>query len=509
MAGVKNFSDQVLNVWRGSTPAARVGLVLLVLLSATLVTGVGYWSMQPYFVTLASDLQPETMTALMAELDKQNIAYEIGGGGNVLKVDKRNWSRAQVLARSVGAETSGSAVETLSPLDNALNRPSVERRNLEKLVSQAIGQIKAVEQATVLLNIPENHPFLRNRSEPSASVVLTLRKNEPFGELQANAIAELVANSVQGLVPQRVAITDTEGKKYTVSDEDNMALTRQDEYRIQRERDLSDRARTMLARSLGHENVAVSVAAEFEFPDKERNAVTYDASNKAVSSEMLKSSKTTGQDQFSAGAAGAASNINSNIAPPGSGPVTLNVTEDSETKYDNSKITETQRERTPRLLKLTVSVVVNSKGLTDDAGAVPPAIQESFEEIVKNAIGFQEERDQIAVKFLEFKDPLAEVGTPASGIPWPQINEILRNVSLAVGALVAFVIAWLVLGRIKSNPSLAASTAAPAAATSRLEDLGKLAGENPEVFARIIAAWANSSAGSNENRGNEAERKAA
>ncbi len=505
MGGVKNFSDQLVSIWQGSTPAARIGLILLALLCTGIVGGVGYWSMQPYYVTLASDLDPETMSSLVAELDRSNIAYEIRGAGSSLAVDKREWSRAQMLAKSRGVSTSSAGTpESLSPLDNPLNLQSVQRRNLENSLANSIRRYKFVEDAVVHLNQPERQAFVRNREQPSASVVLTLRRNERFSDVQAATIAALVAGSVQGLTPQRVTITDSNGNNYTVPDGHLAGLSHQEEYRYMREQELASRAHSMLAKYVGHENIVVQVTADFSFPDAETSIVTFDPKNKVVISEDIQSSTDTAADPYAlgtppangasggAGPAGMASNIGNQGLAAGSKTVTSK-TENTNAVYENSKTTSVQRERTPRMNLMTVSVLGNTKVLEDASGTIPAATKTSIENVVKQAIGFVDDRDLITVEFFPFADLGGEEQTPTSAIPWEQITEILRNVSLAVGALVALVVAWLLLGRMKPAPLDNAAGSAAAGAV-RLEQLGKLVDENPEVFSRIVAAWAISTA---------------
>jgi flagellar biosynthesis/type III secretory pathway M-ring protein FliF/YscJ len=197
------------------------------------------------------------------------------------------------------------------------------------------------------------------------------------------------------------------------------------------------------------------------------------------------------------GGAGVVSNLSTQGQASGNAKVVTSKTEDATTKYEVSKTSLVQRERTPILKLMTVSVLGNTTALKDDTGQVPADMKARIESIVTNAIGFVEGRDTINVEFLPFAELEAVESTPVSAIPWGQITEILRNASLAVGALVAFVVAWLLLGRLKPSP-IDSSPASSGAGSARLDQLGKLVEENPEVFSRIVAAWATSTAGSGQ-----------
>ena len=68
----------------------------------------------------------------------------------------------------------------------------------------------------------------------------------------------------------------------------------------------------------------------------------------------------------------------------------------------------------------------------------------------------------------------------------PTYFNLVRNASLGIASLVALVLGYAVLKRIRPLPG----SSAPAEESSRgLETLGSLAEENPEVVARLLTAW--------------------
>jgi hypothetical protein len=93
----------------------RFGIVLLSLLCATVIGGVGYWSSLPQYVELASGLEPTEFSDIVTELDRAGIFLdEMKGAGNTLFVDRRYWSQAQGILRQKGpvsAENTGAAAD--------------------------------------------------------------------------------------------------------------------------------------------------------------------------------------------------------------------------------------------------------------------------------------------------------------------------------------------------------------------------------------------------------------
>ncbi len=87
--------------------------------------------------------------------------------------------------------------------------------------------------------MPKSHDFLRADDEPTASVLLTMKRNERLTEREANAIVQIVSKAVDRMKPQSVTISDTEGNVFNSPDENLAVVGRQDEYGAMREHELS------------------------------------------------------------------------------------------------------------------------------------------------------------------------------------------------------------------------------------------------------------------------------
>jgi flagellar M-ring protein FliF len=488
-------------IWQSSTPAARVSIVTLLVLCFGLVIGVGYWSAQPSYVTLVSDLDSATTTEIVTALERGGIQYQMINAGTVIQVDKRNYSRAKQIANSNGAQVDNLALE---PAPGFGSGPSweneIKRRNQERQISTTILRFPMIEKAVVHLSLPEVHPFIRDRVEAKASVVLTIKRSAEFGEQHAQAISSLVANAVVGLKPSNISITDTNGRTYSAANESVAVLTRQEDFRMERERILASRAQQQLAH-LGYENFTVSVTADFDFKEANTTKTQYDPDGKVVVMEKNKKDKVTSADDIAAGAAGVGPNLNATGINAVPGSQVKQVSTDTTTEYANSQTTTTHIERAPTLTKLTVSVVVNEKaaGVVDAQGVLNPEMKDNVTDTIKNAVGFIEDRDSISVVFTPFPEmPVTEV--VATPIPWEQINEIVRNVSLGIAAVIALALGFFVLRTMKPAPLTESIAATSVESAPGLGQLGELLKNNPEAFAQIVAAWANIGEGNGDSK---------
>ena len=494
MQTLKSFLDQSLLIWKDSTAAARFGIGLLLVICVGAILGVGIWSYQPHYVVLASDLAPDKAAKVIDALDAADIAYQMKGSGSIILVDKRKWSRAQIAAGKLGIGETGSALEDVTPWMDPLNQQNIFRRNLERQLEDSIARFKSIESADVHLSIPEKQAFIRRTSEPSAAVMIEIARNTQFGESQAGAIASLVANAVAGLTTLNVSITDSAGNVYA-TDESMGRLSKQEEYRLNREHELSEKAERILSRFLGFGNASVAVTTDYTFPEGTTTTTEFDPEKKVVIDETIKSTSSTGQDSQAGGAAGTASNVGENPTTRSGKTAVTSKTEDLTSKYEVSKTQRTESVNTPVLSMMTVSVLVNSKSVEDESQTIPADMKTQVESLVRQAVGIRDERDQITVEFFEFVDPLPLAEPVGAPMPWDQINSVLKNISLGIAAIVALLIAMKVLKKIQPDPATGQEVVAR---SQQVDQLSELVRENPEVFSKIIASWSSQTSDSGD-----------
>ena len=468
MQTLKSFLDQSLLIWKDSTAAARFGLALLMILCVGSIIGVGVWSSQPYYVLLASDLEPDKVGKLVDALAAADIAYDIKGTGMVY-VDKREWPRAQIAAGKLGVGNSDSALEDVSPWMDPLNQQHIFRRNQEKQLEDSIARFEQIESADVHLSIPERQAFIRQRNAPSASVVLKIMSGHRLNEEVAVSISSMVANAIDGLSNEMVSITDTMGTKYD-TDHSMGRLSKQEEYRVMRERELALRAERILSKFLGFGNATVAVSAEYTFHDGETKTTEYDPDKKVVFDETINSTSTTG---------------GSGEGSDSRGGGVLTKSEDLNSKYEISKTERIEKNSSPSKDRMSVSVLVNTTAIE---GEDPVEMKTKVEAIVAQAVGLNNVKDEITVEFFKFVDPLPAEVPAGFTFPWEQVNQVLKNLSLGIAAMVALFVAFKVLRKIQPDPPAASEVVDR---TSQVSQLSELVQQNPEVFSRIISSWSN------------------
>ncbi len=489
MQTLKSFLNQSLLIWRDSTGAGRVGIALLLTICVGGIISVGIWSAQPNYVVLARDIDDPTQAAkIMAALDAENITYQIKGSGSMIMVGSSKLSRARIAAGKAGLTSAGSEMEEISPWMDPVSQQYYLNTNLERRLKVDIEKIRSVKSANVHLSIPEKQAFIRQSTDPTASVLIETSHLEKFNEADAAAIADFVASAVPGLLPSSVSVSDTQGNQYS-TDTEGMNLSKKEEFVAERESALKRKAENQLRNLFGWGNFNVEVTADYKF----ENAVQ--ESRELGPDKFLIQENIKQQMDIAAGPASGIAGTGANLGNPALAPIGTATQaaanksqlkmEEQESKWDFSELKRTETIDGALLNALSIAVTINKQ----DRDATQIAeLKTTLESSIGTACGVRIGKDQITVDFIDFvtEEPLDPVAT--STIPWDQINEILKNISLGVAALVALFIAFRTFKKFQPDPIVTSEAAA--APTSQLTQLSELVKQNPEVFAKIIDSWA-------------------
>src|SRR5262249_61516751 len=158
----------------------------------------------PQMTPLFTDLSFEDSAAIVKDLERQGIPYELRNDNAIVLVPKDRVTRLRMKLAEAGLPKGGSVGYEIFDKSDALGATSFVH-NVNHL--RALDRVQA---ARVHLELPERPLFSRDKVEVSASIVLKVRGTlEPQ---QVRAIRHLVASAVNGLKPERVSIVDEAGR---------------------------------------------------------------------------------------------------------------------------------------------------------------------------------------------------------------------------------------------------------------------------------------------------------
>jgi len=518
--------------------AALVGVFAFIILRVTAP------QMSPVF----TDLTPEDSAAIVKDLERQGISYELKNDGAIVMVPRDKMTRIRMKLAEGGLPKGGGVGYEIFDKSDTLGATSFVQninhlRALEGELARTIKAIDRVQAARVHLVLPERPLFSRDKVEPSASIVLRVR-----GALEANqvrSIRHLVASAVNGLKPQRVSIVDesgnllADGAGTSVADGvGGSAEERQSGY----EKRLKDHVESIVSSVVGPGRARVQLSAEFDF-----NRITETLDKFDPEGRVLRSSQTReetaatdnkdGQVTVGNELPGAALNQNANSNPQNATSRDQSKKSEEIVNYEISRTTKTEVTEGGRIKRVSAAVLVDGSYGKNEKGETvyQPRTKEELDRIgalVRSAIGFDQKRgDQVEIVNLRFAEaPATPIQEPGGFLSFLQLtkDDLMRAIELAVMGLLALVVVLFVVrplvrrilaedprqavGAVAGTPAIAASAhdlpeiAAPAipSQTSKMIDMaqvqgqvhaesmrkvGEIAERNPHETVAIVRQW--------------------
>lgn len=322
-------------------------------------------------------------------------------------------------------------------------------------LARAIERIDGVQHATVLLAIPKDNVFAREKSRPSAAVVVTLKPNAYLTPENVNTIRMTVAASVHNLLQKDVSVTDQNGRQLSAevkADTAESKIQREFELRTMREAQYRDKLDAILAPMLGLGNYSAEVDVTLDTTVQEETSQLYNPDSQAVRSETLKE-QAGGEDKTNPyGVPGSLSN-----QPPANAAIPQQLKNGTATATDGSSNRKESREAvrnyevdttmrhtispTNVVQRLTVSVAVDYVRSLDKDGYVTytPRSQEDLNKIadlVSGGLGLNDARgDFVKVETVSF--PHDDIKPP---LPWYEQEFFFRLVRIGGSVLIVLMV---------------------------------------------------------------------
>jgi flagellar M-ring protein FliF len=486
----------------------------------------------PQLTTLFTELSLEDSSAIIKDLERQAIPYELRNDGAAIMVPKDKVTRLRMKLAEGGLPKGGGVGYEIFDKSDALGTTSFVQninhlRALEGELARTIHAIDRVQAARVHLVLPERPLFSREAPQPSASIVVRVRGAlEPQ---QIRAIRHLVASAVNGLKPQRVSIVDEAGQLLAdgaSGDADNSIA---DERRAGFEKRMRNQVEAIVSSVVGAGRARVQLSADFDY-----NKVTQTSDRFDPEGRVLRSSQT--REESSATADNTGQVTVNNELPGNQSKDNPSTARDQSKKteetnnYEISRITKTEVTEAGRVNRISVAVLVDGSYTKNEKGEM--VYQERGKDqldriaaLVRSSIGFDQKRgDQVEVVNLKFAEApvVPPVAEPAGLLGMLQFtkDDVMYVVELGVMMLLSLVVLFMVVRplvkRILASEEVVSHTEVPALtdenhnlipgpnATAQMIDVaqvqgqvhaqsvhrvGELAERNPNETASIVRQW--------------------
>ncbi|HEY8578154.1 MAG TPA: flagellar basal-body MS-ring/collar protein FliF [Devosia sp.] len=453
--GVENFSQLINRIGLPRLAAMAVVAVLMLGFFAFLITR----SQTPNMAPLYTGLSLEDSSAIITELQSLNVPYELRGEGETILIPRDQITTTRMTLAGSGLPQRGQVGYEIFDQQSTLGATSFVQnlnnvRALEGELARTITSLNRIKSARVHLVLPERELFRRERTEPSASIVLSVRGQLATGEIRS--IQHLVASAIEGLTPSRVSIVDDQGNLLAsgTGDEAEGALAGDAAERtLGYENRLRTRVEDMLANVVGPGRARVEVSAEIDFNRSTTTEERFDPESQVVRSSQVRES-----ENITAGADGqvtVANELPGASQNNGAGGATEQGTTSEEvTNYEISKTTQTAVTEAGSVKRLSVAVVVDGSYATDASGTATytPRTADEIAQIltlVRSAVGYSETRgDSVEVVNMQFAErpELAPTGTDAAGglLDFTR-DDLMNGAEMAVTLLIALALVFFVM----------------------------------------------------------------
>jgi flagellar M-ring protein FliF len=238
-----------------------------------------------------SKLPTEQLIKTLDFLDANQVEYR--QENNTISVPTSDYQNIKLLLAREGLTNEPTQGNDILMKDMGFGvSQRMERERLkygrELQLAKTIEQLQSISSAKVLLAIPKENIFARREKNPSATVVLTLQRGRLLSAEEVDAVVDIIASAVQGLSPNRVTVTDQNGRLLNSGSQNSISSRSRNEFDLEqkREQEYMDKIDTILIPVVGLGNYTAQVDVMMDFTNTEETARRYNSDLPALRSEM-------------------------------------------------------------------------------------------------------------------------------------------------------------------------------------------------------------------------------
>lgn len=391
---IAQYRDRLTGYWNNFSNKQKtllISTIAIILLAIILLTI--QFSKTEYEVAF-TNLDSTDAAGIMSHLDSSGIPYKLSPDGTSISVPSKEASRVKVDVGSQGIVKNGSIGweafnESSSLIGMTDNEFSVKYRSaLNGEVEQLLKRMKGVQDAKVLINLPEENVFAspEEQQKASASIVIGFKPGYRPNQEAVDGYFNLVKTSIPNLPIENISISSSDDTvllptgqggnigSLTTAVQENMALQKKFES------DVSRSVKQFLSKLTGPDKIEVLVASTLNFDQiiEKNNLVTpVDTENMRgieISAQRIQKSY-TGEGNPDSGIPGTGTEDVPGYPAAGSNSGVSSEESSSTINYEVNRITK-DIVASPYVIKdLTINVAVE-----------PPAGQETLDQTTRDAI---------------------------------------------------------------------------------------------------------------------------
>jgi flagellar M-ring protein FliF len=473
--GLIQVVNQLTAVWKQLGFNQKVTVALATLGVVAGLIAITFFSGRTSYSLLYGRLDEAEAARVVAALDDAKVAYQVRGPGTIyVATDQVYPMRMQLAAKGI-PRGDGVGFEIFDKPNFGIS-DFVQRANFKRAIegelARTIAQLDSIEAARVQVVIPENRLITDSQRRPTASVFVRVRGQAQLAGSEVNSIRFLVANAVEGLVPNQVSVIDNMGNVLSENQEDNsVAGISNNQLRARRELEqyLSRKAEDMLNRVLGPGQAVVRVSADINWNTTTRYEEKYDPETQVVRTAVINDEEVVSSTVSGGGVPGVGSNTpaetnavattTTGTGIPQNSTRTKKKVTNNQYEVDRTVSSFLEREGAIQRLSAAVFIAARFEGTGPTRKALPRTAEElqSLQRNVQNALGIQEGEsgrgDEITLEEIPFNDqPLVDLTQQLDRQQtrqfWTDLGWQLLYPALGIAVLVGF---WRAFKRTRSD----------------------------------------------------------
>ena len=443
--------DQLKKLYAALTRQQILGIVVVALVSVVGLVSFVNWNHTRDFRPLFTGMAPEDASAVVAKLKESGVEHRLGENGTSVLVPSAKVDEVRLELAGAGLPRTGRVGFELFDRNNLGITDFTEHVNylraLEGELERSIKAIHVIDQARVHLTLPKDSVFVDNREPAKASVLVNVRPGGRLTPQNVQAISNLVASAVEGLMPDAVSILDMQGnllnrpKKHLNDDEPSEAIL---DYKHRVEKDLVNKVESTLDPLLGEGRFRVGISADCDFSTSEQSEEVLDPTKSAMVTSQ-KSEDVAGGSQ-SAGTPGTQSNLPRGT--PGRTGVGANSTRRTEsTSFETSKLVRHTKLPQGSVKRISASILLDQEVRWEGKGkdrkrVLVPASPErikAINDVIAGVIGLDTQRgDRLVIESLPFEQRVADLDAEPAAKGTNKVknpfDDLMKDKRLLIGA---------------------------------------------------------------------------
>jgi len=459
---MKPFLQSLVDLWQQLGLNQRVSLIVATLAVIGGATGLVIWSRQPDYQLLYGRLSEKDTSAIVTVLQAQNTSYRLSADGASIYVPADQVLRLRMDLAGKGVPSGdGVGFEIFDKGQFGLS-DFVQRTNYIRAIqgelARTIAQLDGVVHARVMIVQPENKLLLTDQgTKTTASVFIELASSRIEPEA-VNSIRHLVANSVEGLSIDDVAVVDQRGRVLSADLKEDPTLGNASSlirYREQVEDYFAHKVESMLLPVVGMGNAIVRVSAEIDNEAATTTEEKFDPASAVIRTQTDTDDVMSTTEVRRGGAVGVSANTPDSPTPaaPEASPTVTNSQnrKNHSLNYEINRTTSSVKRNPGTIKSLTAAVFVSMRPAAGGATTATPrtaAEIDGLRRVVLNALGLKAAPGQnldelVSVQETSFQVPvidteLAKDQTQNQIQNWVEVAGRYLAVAIALGAFYIF-----------------------------------------------------------------------